>query len=190
MRTFSLAAALMALGLLFSGCAGKDIVRLDNENKNLKSQIENLNKQMTAINGKIMESQKTGSDNQKKIGELERRLDELKRLVEENKAKLTAPPAAPAEEKIIMAPKVKVLSGDGRMGSARDVARRLKNGGYDVSRVDKAPRSNFPATIVYYGPDFQEQANGIADLLGGSATTRAMSWSSMFDIIVVTGRKP
>jgi hypothetical protein len=62
--------------------------------------------------------------------------------------------------------------------------------GYRVKLIDRAPRSDFEVTTVYYGTDHRTAAETIAKKLGGGAIAKTLTWSSSFDIIVVTGRKP
>lgn len=85
---------------------------------------------------------------------------------------------------------IKVLAGDGDIASARGLAKRLVGMGYRVKLVDQAPRSDFAVTTVYHGTDYRTAAETLAKRLGGGATARPMTWSSSFDIIVVTGGKP
>ena len=84
--------------------------------------------------------------------------------------------------------KIKVLSGDGNIASARSLSKRLVKMGYRVKLIDKAPRSDFDTTIVFYGKDHHEAAEAMAKRLGSGTATRSLTWSSDFDIIVVTGR--
>lgn len=80
-------------------------------------------------------------------------------------------------------PKIKVLSGTGRLVSAKIVAERLVELGYAVLKTDYAPRNDFFANVVYYSPGFAMEAEGIAGALG--AEIKPLSWFSLFDIIVV-----
>ncbi|MHB8909536.1 MAG: LytR C-terminal domain-containing protein [Syntrophales bacterium] len=84
---------------------------------------------------------------------------------------------------------IKVLAGDGDIASARGLAKQLGKMGYRVKLVDRAPRSDFEVTTVYYGADHRAAAETMAKRLGGGATARPLTWSSSFDIIVVTGRQ-
>ena len=62
--------------------------------------------------------------------------------------------------------------------------------GYRVKLTDRAPRSDFEVTTVYYGTDYRASAETMAKRLGGGAVAKPLTWSSSFDIIVVTGRQP
>ena len=85
---------------------------------------------------------------------------------------------------------IKVLAGDGNIASARGLSKQMGKMGYRVKLVDQAPRSDFEVTTVYYGTDHRAAAETLAKRLGGGATARPLTWSSSFDIIVVTGRQP
>ena len=83
--------------------------------------------------------------------------------------------------------KVKVLSGDGKISSAKQMVKTLVKLGYRVRITGMAPRSNFAATTVYFAPDYQKEANAMAIQLGGNTISKPLSWPSEFNIIVVTG---
>jgi hypothetical protein len=93
----------------------------------------------------------------------------------------------PSQQKAL---KIKVLAGDGNLTSARSLSKRLSGMGYRVKLIDRAPRSDFDATVVYYGNDHRAAAETMAKRLGGGTATKPLTWSSDFDIIVVTGRQP
>jgi DNA repair exonuclease SbcCD ATPase subunit len=93
----------------------------------------------------------------------------------------------PAQKKAL---KIKVLAGDGDIASARSLSKRLGKMGYRVKLIDKAPRSDFDTTVVYYGTDHRAAGETMAKRLGGGVATKLLTWSSDFDIIVVTGRQP
>ena len=85
---------------------------------------------------------------------------------------------------------IKVLAGDGNIASARGLSKQLAKMGYRAKSIDRAPRSDFEVTTVYYGTDHRTAAETMAKRLGGGAVAKPLTWSSSFDIIVVTGRKP
>ena len=85
---------------------------------------------------------------------------------------------------------IKVLSGDGDINSARAMANELKNLGYKVDHIEMAPRSSSTQNIVFYALNFQNEARRLADSLSGKPVLKPISWPSIFDIIVVTGKKP
>ena len=85
---------------------------------------------------------------------------------------------------------IKVLAGDGKIASAKALAKQLAKMGYRVKLTDLAPRSDFEATTVFYGTDHRSTAETIAKRLGQGAEAKPLTWSSSFDIIIVTGRRP
>ena len=83
-----------------------------------------------------------------------------------------------------------MLSGDGDINSAEAMANELENLGYKIYYKDMAPRSNFSQNTVFFAPEFENEGKRLADSLGGQAVLKPLSWPSMFDIIIVTGKKP
>ena len=81
-----------------------------------------------------------------------------------------------------------MLSGDDDINSTEAMRNELENLGYKIHYKDMAPRSNFSQNTVYFAPGFQNEAKSLADSLGGQTVLKPLSWPSMFDIIVVTGR--
>ncbi len=85
---------------------------------------------------------------------------------------------------------IKVLSGDGDINSAEAMENELENLGYKIYYTDMAPSSNFSQNTVFYAPNFQNKARRLANSLSGKPVLKPISWPSVFDIIVVTGKKP
>jgi len=84
--------------------------------------------------------------------------------------------------------KIKILSGTGDLGSAKKMAQGLRGMGYGVGAVDIAPR-HFDRDAVYFAPEFREEAEKIANNAGHKMILKPLTWSSEFDLIVVTGKK-
>ena len=82
--------------------------------------------------------------------------------------------------------RIKVLSGDARLSSARNLALQLQKLGYIVDRIDLAPKS-FSATTVYFAAGLNNHGSEIASQLPGSVT-KPLTWKSVYDIIVVSGK--
>lgn len=85
--------------------------------------------------------------------------------------------------------KIKVLSGTGKLISAVDCAKRLKQRGYRVDRVDLAPRTGVSRDIVFFASGSQDEGRRLSAILGGNTVVKPLSWHSIFDIIIVTGVK-
>jgi len=93
-------------------------------------------------------------------------------------------------EKDIGKLRIKVLSGDGDLSSSKEMTKKLRNMGYKIKLAGHAPRSNFLRNIVYSSPKFQNEAKHLVFNLGGNTIHKPLSWTSVFDLIVVTGRSP
>jgi len=68
------------------------------------------------------------------------------------------------------------------------MAGRLTKLGYKVEVVGMATTPDYATDTVYYKPGFEKKAADIAKRLGGKTITKPISWSSVFDVIVVAGR--
>lgn len=82
--------------------------------------------------------------------------------------------------------KVKVLSGDGRISSAKAMLRSLTKMGYKAENIGMASRSNFDVTTIYFAPEYKNEAQHLAAQLGGGAVSKSLTWPSIFHIIVVS----
>lgn len=171
-----------------------EMERLKVENANLQRQIDTLRE----------ENQRIRDENENKIAEVkdENELlnEQINKLKEENKTigdenqvlteKLTKLQLQYELEKDIGKLRVKVLSGDGDLSSAKEMAKKLKNMGYQIELFGYAPRSNFFRNTVFFAPKFENEAKRLVLSLGGNAITKPVTWSSIFDLIVVTGKSP
>lgn len=86
--------------------------------------------------------------------------------------------------------RMKVLSGDGDLNSAREMAKKLRQMGYTIELIHPAPRSDFSHTILFATGEYQDEARRLATTLGGKTICKPLTWSSVFDLIVVTGKGP
>jgi FtsZ-binding cell division protein ZapB len=86
--------------------------------------------------------------------------------------------------------KIKVLSGDGNVASAQEMARKLRSMGYSIRAVDLAPQSNFLRDTVYFTSKSRQQAKRLLSRLGSNAILKPLTWPSVFDLIIVTGKHP
>jgi TolA-binding protein len=85
---------------------------------------------------------------------------------------------------------IKVLAGDGNLVSAKNMFKKLSDMGYRVDSIGSAPRSDFQTTTIYFEPIFQNQAKELALRMGSNVIVKPLSWPSIFDLIVVTGKNP
>jgi predicted nuclease with TOPRIM domain len=86
--------------------------------------------------------------------------------------------------------KMKVLSGDGDLNSAKEMAQKLRTMGYEIELIHYAPQSNFLRNTVFSTPKFQNEAKRLVLDLGGNTIYKPLTWPSIFDIIVTTGKNP
>lgn len=179
-----------------------ELKKAKNENIQLKNQVNALQEE----NQRIRDENKIKiSLMQDQTGSLDEQIvtlkEEKQRLTGENQALLQKAAArqgeygAPASEshdlgKYLWGLKIKVLSGDGDLGSAIEMSKRLREKGCAIEAIQYAPRSNFSKNTVYSKPECQEKAKRLASLLGSTTIYKQLTWPSVFDIIVVTGQAP
>jgi len=177
-----------------------ELKKAKNENIQLKNQVNALQKENQRIRDEnkikisLMQDQTGSLDEQ--IGALK---EENQMLTDENKALLQKVSTrqgeyeAPASEshdlgKYLWGLKIKVLSGDGDLGSAIEMSKRLREKGCAIESIQYAPRSNFSQNTVYSKPESQEKAERLVSFLGSTTIYKQLTWPSAFDIIVVTGK--
>jgi hypothetical protein len=179
----------------------KELKKARNESAQVKHQVNALQEENQRIRDenklriRLMTDQTESLDEQ--IVTLK---EENQRLTDENQALLQkaasrqeeygAPASKPYDLECLQDLKIKVLSGDGDLGSAREMAKTLREKGCAIESVQHAPRSNFLYTTVYSTPECQEKAKRIVSFLGSSTIYKQLTWGSVFDIIVVTGKNP
>jgi len=175
----------------------KEVVKLDAANKEKdktlqgnQEEIAALKKDRTALNARI-------KDLQDDVLKMRKQRDEGAAAIKSETIteKQAAPKAEAAADRgdqkaePAKSLKIKVLAGDGRLVSARLMARKLEKTGLKVEIVDLAPRADFSADTVYYLRDVEKEARDIAGRVGEKTVLKPMTWPSAFNIIVVTGKK-
>jgi outer membrane murein-binding lipoprotein Lpp len=85
----------------------------------------------------------------------------------------------------IKALKVKVLSGNGKLSTARDMSNKLAAMGYKIEDIGVSPRSDFTVNTIYFASKYQKEAAHLAARLGNKTISKPLSWTSVFHIIVV-----
>lgn len=211
LRTYLIIAFLL-LGLAFQGCAA--LKKLDgsteeelekfrmnknqmwnelqlcrNRNRELQNQVSPLkqgNERITDLEEQIRDLEKENKRLIHEKTELEEKL--FAREAKEPQLETRLP--GRGQEKDVRKLKIKVLSGDGKLSSAKQLAEKLTKMGYRVRFVDLAPRSTFSQTTVYFSPAVKKEADSLATQLGGSTISKPLTWPSEFDLIVVTGKSP
>jgi hypothetical protein len=81
--------------------------------------------------------------------------------------------------------KVKVLSGNGKLSSAREMSKKLIRMGYKVADIELGPRKDFTVNTIYFASNYQREAQQLAARLGGKTVCKPLTWNSIFNIIVV-----
>jgi cell division protein FtsB len=211
-RKFVTAALFMSLALVLSGCMaeksayqkkvdeadslGKEVVSLKQQNKTLAEENERLRQQVQELSAERQEPVGTAESAAVAApAEKEATKPAEEKIAESPKEKDAATPqvatAQPVPEKKdtgLKSIRLKVLSGNGKMSSAKKMAGRLTKLGYKVEVVGMATTPDYATDTVYYKPGFEKKAADIAKRLGGKTITKPISWSSVFDVIVVAGR--
>jgi hypothetical protein len=129
----------------------------------------------------------------KRIFELNKIIDDLNAQMKLRQETTQVTPAPPQEtgkktESENKAVKIKVLTGDGKIASAHRMSKKLGSMGYQVMQVDRARRSDFKVNTVFFKAGHQTAAMTLAKQLGKDAISKPLTWPSVFNIIVVTGR--
>lgn len=190
------------------------IDKMNIEMTNLKDEVEDLKSELDDL---TKERQRTGETKQKNIektgrGEVSLK-DQKSRLkeetigVEEKKGDLyisakeeTQQEAKTGVEKQAVVQttpvvkktvpnmlKIKVLSGNGKITSAKALSEKLTKLGYRIENIGMAPRSNFDVSTIYFAQDYKNEAQQMAAQLGGDTIFKPLTWPSVFHMIVVTG---
>ena len=146
---------------------------LADENENLKLQVQKLLAEKEDLEPGVRPAREA-----KPVAE--------ERISEPGKEKPAAASAVPAPEgQDPQAIRIKVLSGNGKMTSARKMARRLANLGYRVESTGLASTPDYGADTVYYRKGLEKEASDMTGKLGAKTVTKPLTWTSVFDIIVV-----
>lgn len=146
----------------------KRMARLKTLNQLLSKEIEELKE----------ENQKVASENRLLKSRLNQLQGRNERVAHEQKG----------TQEDIGSLKIKVLSGDGNLASAQEMAKKLGSMGYTIKAVDLAPQSSFSRDTVYFTSTAHRQAKRLLSRLGDNAALKPLTWDSVFDLIIVTGK--
>ncbi len=204
---------ILHLGLIFQGCASleyldgsteeeikkfnmtkdemwNEMQRLKIENAKLQEQINILREEDQRIRDEDESKMASMRDQNGSFNEQINSLkEENQRLSDENQGlrkELTMLQLRYERGKSI----IKVLSGDGDLNSALEMEKKLRNMDYNIILIDYAPRSNFLRNTVFFARKFQKEGKQLAFSLGDNTIAKPLSWYSIFDLIVVTGKNP
>ena len=185
--------------LATSGCAGLDLSgrNTTEELQRSKASIAQLNEQMASVNKELtlLKSQvqkmkegevaakessvagETGQKEQVKEVDISKR-DEMKKPADEKQA-------VAVKETSIKNLKIKVLTGNGKLPTARQMSKRLIGMGYRVEDIGTANRTDYAVNTIYFASDYKTEAQQMAARLGDKTIAKPLTWSSVFHIIVV-----
>jgi len=160
----------------------------------LQTLLDKKQAEINRLEGKDGELKEAARHKESRAGEetttaeteaLKKQIDELKAQRDAIRNEKTA-----LEEQLakLRASRIKVLTGDGKLASAAQMAEIVTAMGYKVEKVDKAPTADFSRHTVFYAPDSRKDAENITKRLGGNAVAKPLSWPSIFNIIVVAGK--
>ena len=193
--------------LVISGCSTlgffdksskDDLERSKASIAHLNDQLADLNKELDTLKKEVQqlkeEAQKgedeggveedsltgqTGTVTEKQIQE------EVIESKAEKKKTTEEQPAIQGKAIDIKTLKVKVLSGNGKLSSAREMSKKLIRMGYKVADIELGPRKDFTVNTIYFASNYQREAQQLAARLGGKTVCKPLTWNSIFNIIVV-----
>ena len=165
--------------------------RYEVENRRLQGQIEQLKNDATGNENEIRKLRKEAAALKKENTRLKNEKKALEDKIAESEQEKPAPVSDtpdPGLKKPVESLKIKVLGGDGTLRSANKMAVLLREMGYRIELIHMAPTSNFSKNTVFYKQDFKNEAEDLVARIGGNAISKALTWQSIFDLIVVTGK--
>jgi hypothetical protein len=195
----------LAFCLATSGCAGLDLSGKNTTEElqrskasiaQLNDQIASVNKELTLLKAEVQKmkeeeaARKETSMKEKEASVAEtvkkeqvKEVDMLKR--DEIKKSSDEKQALEGKGTSLKNLKVKVLSGNGKLPTARQMSKRLITMGYSVADIGTAARTDYTVNTIYFAPDYKAEAQRLAAQLGGKTIAKPLTWSSVFHIIVV-----
>jgi len=178
----------------FDKSAKDDLERSKASIAHLNDQLVDLNKEVVALKKEVQqikeESQKEEAEEetaaeQAGTSDEEKIQEEVIRSKAEKKKPIEEQPVIQEKEIDVKTIKVKVLSGNGKLSSARDMSKKLIRMGYQVTDIGLGPRKDFTANTIYFASNYQKEAQQLATRLGGKTVCKPLTWNSIFNIIVV-----
>ena len=179
-----------------------------------KASIDALNEQMAALNKEIealknelqqikeeQQKEKADTEEASPIGqtaatedrviasvpepEKKDKIQEIDIVKEETKKAPEEKSIVSQKEITLKAFRMKVLSGNGKLSTARDMSTKVAKMGYKSEDIGLASRADYKATTIYYAPEYRMEAEKLAARLGGETISIIMTWPSVFHIILV-----
>ena len=195
--------ALLVLVTVLSGCLVTQSAYVQKE-----EEVNSLTKNNTELAARSEKLQAENSDLKKQLAAkddlLQKRSEEIARQDAKQAAmvneveRMKAQQAKSREADIKESPaagkssglksiRMKVLSGEGKIDSAKRMAKRLTALGYKVESVGMAESADYPANTVYFTEKYKKEAKTLASRLGKNTIVKPLTWKSVFSVIVVTG---
>jgi len=164
---------------------------LENDKAACQKQLSDRQTEISLIQKGLSDQKDTATQTDRHLSELTQSINDLSaQLMQPREVGHKASPPPQVTGQARQSLKIKVLYGDGKKVSAAGMAKKLRGLGYRVAKIDRAPRSDFRVHTIYYKPGSRPDAVSLAKKLGGGAVSRPLSWPSVFDMIIVTGRRP
>jgi TolA-binding protein len=158
------------------------LVDLNKELNTLKKEVQQLKEEAQKEEEEMEEGSLTGQTGTVAEKQIQEEVIESKT---EKKKTTEGQPAIEGKEIDIKTLKVKVLSGNGKLSSAREMSKKLIRMGYKVSDIELGPRKDFTVNTIYFASNYQKEAQQLAVRLGGKTVCKPLTWNSIFNIIVV-----
>ena len=157
----------------------KELQQIKEEKQKEKADTEEVSSigQTAAPEEKVIASV-PAPEKKDKIQEIDIAKEEIKKAPEEK-------PVVSQKEISLKAFRMKVLSGNGKLSTARDMSTKIAKMGYKIDDIGLASRTDFKVTTIYYAPEYQTEAEKLAARLGGETISKIMTWPSVFHIILV-----
>jgi len=162
----------------------KNVADLDQKNKEIAAQNERLQAENTDLKKQVTEEI---AKQEAKQAEMINEMDRMKAQLAKSREVAIEESTAAKKQADLKSLRIKVLSGDGKIESARQMAKRISSMGYEVGGVEMADNSDYPVIIVYFAPKYKKEAITLAAKLGKGTIVKPLYWKSVFNLIVVTG---
>jgi len=162
----------------------KNVADLDQKNKEIAAQNERLQAENTDLKKQVTEEI---AKQEAKQAEMINEMDRMKAQLAKSREVAIEESTAAKKRADLKSLRIKVLSGDGKIESARQMAKRISSMGYEVGGVEMADNSDYPVIIVYFAPKYKKEAITLAAKLGKGTIVKPLYWKSVFNLIVVTG---
>jgi outer membrane murein-binding lipoprotein Lpp len=183
------------LTLLFaSGCAGVagggNAARLDeleHETEEMRQHVDEVRENLELLSATLnsleqsIDQIKDSAERPRRIEEGTKRVSEMLESIDRRLNDIER--ANPATLNI------KVLSSDGDMRSARRIKMLLGKRGYKVKAMDVSGTGAIKVDTVFYSKGYVVAGRQLAEIIGIGARSKLLTWSTVYDIIIVTGAR-